>query len=286
MPNLPFDHERKALHRPRDASDILHFIGSLVGKAEPKDFDNCKHLSCHSSPTIPPATNTIVSFPITSASTPGEPVLPTESVTRSQSAIVPTTSIAPLFSSSGSSGPNSEPTTAIAIATPSSNISPQVVDSTGNNPSTTSSYPGSPPEPQNTMRPDESVLSQAETSSLISVPTPTAGSLDSPDVSPSSPSGIAAASNSGKSVNIGAIAGGVIGALALLGLIGLTVLLLKRRRRNRTAPSAEFLRAPAMVTAPFQRMGSMYSSTSPAPTPEPHLQSNYPQPHEKNGYLL
>lgn len=47
---------------------------------------------------------------------------------------------------------------------------------------------------------------------------------------------------SGKSTNVGAIVGGVLGALAVLVLAAFAVLLYQRRKRKHTAPSSEFLR--------------------------------------------
>jgi hypothetical protein len=59
--------------------------------------------------------------------------------------------------------------------------------------------------------------------------------------------------------NAGAIAGGIIGAIVLLGLIALGAFFFMRRRRNRTAPSAEFLTVYPPET-PFSRLDSLRST--------------------------
>jgi hypothetical protein len=54
----------------------------------------------------------------------------------------------------------------------------------------------------------------------------------------------------------GAIAGGVIGGVILLALVACVILWFRRRRRSRTAPSAEFLTVFPPDT-PFSRVGSV-----------------------------
>ncbi|KAH6918748.1 hypothetical protein BKA70DRAFT_27998 [Coprinopsis sp. MPI-PUGE-AT-0042] len=72
------------------------------------------------------------------------------------------------------------------------------------------------------------------------VPAPT--DLDSEGRSGSEPPGSGSVGASSKSTNVGAIVGGVLGALALLVLCAFVFLLYQRRKRKRTAPSSEFIR--------------------------------------------
>ncbi|KAG6917804.1 hypothetical protein DXG01_001076, partial [Tephrocybe rancida] len=69
-------------------------------------------------------------------------------------------------------------------------------------------------------------------------------------------------------VNAGAIASGVLGALAFLALAFLAFVFLRRRKRRRTAPSAEFLNKsfqPAFVSsaaASYYPFGSVHATSS------------------------
>ncbi|KAF7295309.1 hypothetical protein MIND_01070200 [Mycena indigotica] len=85
----------------------------------------------------------------------------------------------------------------------------------------------------------------------IVFPSPTASPL------PASVSPVAAASR--QSTNAGAIAGGVLGALILIALVVAGSIMFIRRRRNRTAPSAEFLTVHPPET-PFRRLDSFQAS--------------------------
>jgi MYXO-CTERM domain-containing protein len=80
--------------------------------------------------------------------------------------------------------------------------------------------------------------------------------------------------------NVGAVAGGVIGALGLLALLALAALFFLRRRKNRSAPSAEFLTVYPPDT-PFARTDSVrsaggFSIDPPASYAEKY--NSYPQP--------
>lgn len=93
---------------------------------------------------------------------------------------------------------------------------------------------------------------------------------------------------SAKSTNVGAIIGGVLGALALLVLAAFAYLLYQRRKRKRTAPSSEFLRryANTALTTPVDSNSPYASNTNLASSqmrlaPE-YTQASYTQfPYEK-----
>lgn len=75
----------------------------------------------------------------------------------------------------------------------------------------------------------------------------------------------ALSSNVTKGPNVGAIVGGILGAITFLLLLLLLVLwLMRRRKKGRTAPSAEFLVSPRPFTGTpqFQRIGSTYETQS------------------------
>jgi len=83
--------------------------------------------------------------------------------------------------------------------------------------------------------------------------------------------------------NAGAIAGGIIGAVAVLGLIALGAMFFVRRRRNRTAPSAEFLTVYPPETpfsrmeSPFSRVDSLHSTATGNFSPSAFTTEKYPQ---------
>jgi len=77
--------------------------------------------------------------------------------------------------------------------------------------------------------------------------------------------------NSGGGSHAGAIAGGVVGSLAILGIIGaLVVWLVMKNRRSKVAPSSAFLKSyPPLVNFP------KYEPPPPSPTPYNPPQTKY-----------
>jgi MYXO-CTERM domain-containing protein len=107
-------------------------------------------------------------------------------------------------------------------------------------------------------------------------PAASAFASTAPDSNGNHPKNAPAHSNS----NVGAIAGGIIGALGLLALLALAALFFLRRRKNRSAPSAEFLTVYPPDT-PFARTDSVrsaggFSIDPPASYAEKY--NSYPQP--------
>jgi len=77
-------------------------------------------------------------------------------------------------------------------------------------------------------------------------------------------------SNTAKGTDVGGIVGGVIGTISFLLLLLLALWLIRRRRRGRTAPSAEFLASPRRPFArgsPFRRIGSIHETYQGSSTP-------------------
>ncbi|KAF5372962.1 hypothetical protein D9758_001684 [Tetrapyrgos nigripes] len=137
------------------------------------------------------------------------------------------------FSSSSSTEPPSQTEEASSTASSASSSGPaSSEDSSG----VGATAAGSTPESPGSSAPSTS-------DDMTTYPTDTTQSTPNTNTLPSS-----------AHVNVGGIAGGVVGGLILVTLVTFIVIFLLRRRRNRTAPSAEFLYVhPA---PPFQRINS------------------------------
>jgi len=115
------------------------------------------------------------------------------------------------------------------------------------------------------------------------LPSPTGLSTTTDSTSPASQSVLPQNTLSHEKIKTVAIASGAIGGFFVLILIAGAIWLWMRRRKNRTAPSAEFLIYPPGV--PFQRMGSSSSlSHNDNEPPPPFAPGLYPYPiREKEG---
>jgi len=117
--------------------------------------------------------------------------------------------------------------------------------------------------------------------SLFTGSTPTAGASEANNGPNHNKGGQNSKLSTQPQSHAGEIAGGVIGGLVLLALLALGIFFFLRRRRNHTAPSAEFLTVYP-PTAPFTRAGSFRSGMSLDPpasfTTEKYSSSYYPQP--------